>query len=98
MNRHDLQLQRLFEAARENDAALPNEMPVHLANRVMAHWRSGALMEDSWHMVVLLFRRALVCASVVILFTLAWSFDGLADDFENAEAYANYELRTDLMP
>lgn len=98
MNRHDRQLERLFAAAREAISPIHEEMPSHLANRVLAHWRSGGLVEDSWQMVVLLFRRALVCASIVMIFTLAWSFDdGLADD-PNGEAYANYELRADLMP
>lgn len=98
MNRHDLHLQHLFAAARATEPAPAEEMPAHLANRVIAHWRSGGLKDDSWHMMVLLFRRALVCASVVMLFTLAWSFDGLADDLDNDEAYANYELRADVMP
>src|SRR5687767_5577460 len=97
MNRHDLKLQRLFTAAREASPALPEEMPAHLATRILAHWRSGAAKEDSWQMIVLLFRRALVCASVVMLFTLAWSYDGLSDTPESDEAYANYELREDVM-
>lgn len=98
MNRDDIKLQRLFAAARNAGDALPEEMPPHLAIRILAHWRSGALKEDSWQIVVLLFRRALACASIVMLFTLAWSYDGLSDDLDSDEAYANYELRADVMP
>jgi len=97
MNRHDLKLQRLFAAARETSPALPEEMPAHLSTRILADWHSGAAKADSWQMIVLLFRRALVCAGVVMLFTLAWSYDGLSDTPENDEAYANYELREDVM-
>ena len=98
MNRDDLKLEQLFAAARPADDPLPETMPAHLATRILAHWRSGAMKEDSWQMVVLLFRRALACASILMLFTLAWSYDGLSDDVDSDEAYANYELRTDVMP
>jgi len=98
MNRDEMKLERLFAAARVDDSAPAEEMPMYLANRVLAHWRSGAVIDDSWTMLVLAFRRALACAGVVMLFTLAWSYDGLDPMPDNDEAYANYELRADVMP
>jgi hypothetical protein len=94
----DVKLERLFAAAREAAEPLPEEMPGHLATRILAHWRSGMVKDDSWQMLTLVFRRALACAGVVMLFTLAWSYDGLDMTPENDEAYANYELRADVMP
>lgn len=98
MNRDDIKLQRLFAAARSAEPAAAGEMPPYLAGRVIAHWRSGMLKDDSWQTLVTVFRRALVCAGVVMLFTLAWSYDGLDTTPENDEAYANYQLRADVMP
>ena len=98
MNGDDMKLQRLFASARSAEPAPAEEMPPHLAARVLAHWRSGAAKDDPWQMLVLVFRRGLVCASAVMLFSLAWGYDGLDTMPENDEAYANYELRANLMP
>jgi hypothetical protein len=98
MNRDDVKLERLFTSAREARPAPAEQMPAHLATRVLAHWRSGAAKDDPWQMLVLVFRRGLLCASAVMLFSLAWGYDGLDAMPENDEAYANYELRADLMP
>jgi hypothetical protein len=98
MNRDDLKLQRLLAAARDVRPASAEEMPPHLAGRVIAHWRSGRAGDDSWQTLVRVFRRALMCASVIMLFALAWGYDGLDTMPESDEAYANYELRVDVMP
>jgi len=98
MNRDDLKLERLFAAARSAEPAPVEEMPPYLASRVIAHWRAGALKDDPWQMLVLVFRRALLCAGVVMLFTLAWSYDALDATADSDEAYANYQLRADVMP
>jgi hypothetical protein len=98
MNRDDLKLERLFAAAREMRPAADEEtMPPCLANRVLAHWRNGAVKDDGWHVLVLVFRRALALAAVVMLFALAWGRDGLDTTPDSDEAYADYDLRVDLM-
>ena len=98
MNRDDMKLERLFAAARNAQPADDEEtMPPYLANRVLAHWRKGAVKEDAWQVLVLVFRRALALAGVVMLFALAWGRDGLDMTPDNDEAYADYELRVDLM-
>ena len=98
MNRDDSKLDRLFAAARSAEARPVEEMPPYLASRVIAHWRAGTLKDDSWQTVILVFRRALLCAGVVMLFTLAWSYDSLDATPDSDEAYANYQLRADVMP
>ena len=98
MSRDDLKLERLFAASRSAEPAPVEEMPPYLASRVIAHWRAGALKDDSWQMLVLVFRRALLCAGIVMLFTLAWSYDSLDATPDGDEAYANYQLRADVMP
>jgi hypothetical protein len=98
MNRDDIQLQRLFTAARSAEETAAEEMPPFLAARVIANWRAAAAKDDSWQMLVLVFRRALACAGVIMLFALVWSYDGLDMTPDNDEAYANYELRADVMP
>lgn len=97
MNHQDRKLERLFAAARAIEDAPAGEMPPYVAGRVIAHWRAGMLKDDSWQMLVLVFRRALLCAGVVMLFALAWGYDGLDATPENDEAYATYELRANLM-
>ena len=97
MKRDEMRLERLFAAARKAEPR-PAEMPPYLAGRVIAQWRSGAAKDDPWQTLVLVFRRALVCAAVITLFTVAWSYDGLDMTPENPEAYANYQLRADAMP
>ena len=98
MNRDDLKLDRLFAAARPAEPVPADEMPPYVATRVIAHWRAGALKDDSWQILVLVFRRALLCAAVVMLSTLAWSYDASDATPDNDEAYANYQLRADVMP
>ena len=97
MNRDDLKLERLFAAAREAQPIKAEEMPPHLANRVLAHWRARAVADDSWRVLMLVFRRALAVAGVVMLFTLAWGRDSLDTIPDNDEVYADYELRVDMM-
>lgn len=98
MNRDDLKLERLFAAAREAVPAPAEEMPPFLATRVLAHWRDGAWKDESRQMLKLVFRRALACAAVVMLFALVWGYDALDVTPDNDEAYANFELRADVMP
>ncbi|HEY2951406.1 MAG TPA: hypothetical protein VGK40_02420 [Verrucomicrobiae bacterium] len=98
MNEPEVQLNRLFAAARR---APPAEeaaaMPGPLKTRVLAHWRAAAAAEAG-RSLALVFRTALVCAAIVMLVSVAWSFGELTHDPENEVAIANYELREDVMP
>lgn len=98
MNRDDLKLERLFASARETQATgTADPMPPYLANRVLADWRERGGKDDGWRMLVLVFRHALALAGLVMLFALAWGYDGLDPTPDNDEAYADYELRVDVM-
>ena len=98
MNRNDVKLERLFAAARDEQREVREPMPPYLAQRILAHWRTREDINDSWHMLVRLFRRGLACAGVVMLFALAWGHDSLDLTPDNDDVYADYELRADLMP
>lgn len=97
MKECEVQLQRLFAAARQSTPAPEHEaMPGHLRTRVLAHWRSGGLAGDVGRGLALMFRGALACAAAVMLVSIVWSFS--AGETENDVALANFELRTDVMP
>jgi hypothetical protein len=98
MNDSDLKLHRLFAAARSAPPALETgAMPGPLQTRVLAHWRAAAAAEPG-RSLALVFRAALVCAAIVMLVSVAWSFGDLTHDPESDVAIANYELREDVMP
>ncbi|HKQ39644.1 MAG TPA: hypothetical protein VJ063_16325 [Verrucomicrobiae bacterium] len=93
-----MKLERLFAAARDAEpVAADDAIPPHLANRVLAHWRQHVDNDEAWRMLALVFRHALALAGVVMLFALAWGRDALDTTPDNDEAYADYELRVDLM-
>ena len=99
MKEHNVRLNRLFKAARMAPAPDDTEvMPGHLKTRVLAHWRSGAAEGETRRGLAWVFRCALICAGVLMLASVAWSFGELAYDPEDDVAIANYELRADVMP
>jgi hypothetical protein len=93
VNRGKAELERLFEIARR---ARPPEdlepMPGYLKSRVLTHWRRPPVQQST----TLVFRLALACATIVMLGTLAWSYEALTQDTDNEVAIANYELRDEL--
>jgi hypothetical protein len=96
MNERELKLDRLFKAARLAPVEEIGPMPGSLRTRILAHWRSGRSSEHAGHLLVALFRQALMFAAVVMLVSIAWSLSTRVPD--NEEAVANYELRADVMP
>lgn len=98
MRTRDDSLHRLFNAARGVDELPPTPMPERLKTRVLAHWRSGRPAGDAWTGLVLVFRRALICAGIAMTVCVAWSYSELTRVPDNDLAIANYELRTDVMP
>ena len=90
-------LERLFALARAADGEPADEMPGFLEARILAHWRAGAEVADAWSALVTVFRRGLVCAGLVAMLAVAWSFADSSDASLNAEAMANYELQAEAM-
>jgi len=98
MKLHEDRLTRLFKAARRAPpAAEPSDIPGHLATRILAEWRSGAA-EPRGGALALVLRWALMGAAAVMLVSIAWASTGPAEEADNDETVANYELREELMP
>jgi hypothetical protein len=96
--KNEIKLQRLFAAARTAGEAPAGEMPGYLKTRILADWRLGSDIDDTWATLVMVFRRGLVCASVAMVAALAWTFVASSDLSLDEEALANYELRAQVMP
>ena len=98
MKRREVSWQRLFEAAKAAPVATPEPMPGHLKTRILAHWRAGSGAEDSWLMLGVVCRRALLCAALLMALSAAWSYRGMKSNSVSDVAIANYELRASVMP
>ena len=96
MKRLASNVDRLFAAARHAPASEPvGPMPPHLKTRILARWRDGAEeLAGLWLSVF--FRRALLCAALIMTASVAWSV--ATDEPDDEVALANYELRADLLP
>jgi hypothetical protein len=74
----DKQMERLMQAA----AAVPEreigEAPFALEARTLAAWR-GATGRDEGEFMVVWFRRAALCGCILALASVAWGFEGRAD-------------------
>ena len=98
MKRYELIVRRLFKAARTAPERPIDSMPGHVQTRILAHWRTDAQPDDSFLLLGLLFRRALLGAALVMFVCVAWSYHGLTTQPDNEIALVNYELREDLLP
>ena len=96
--KNEAKLQRLFAAARLTGEEPVEDMPEHLKRRILADWRIGSEIDDAWRAIVVVFRRGLVCASLVMLVALAWTYAASENIPMNDEALANFELRAQLLP
>ena len=98
MKRYELRLRRLFKAARTAPERPIDSMPESLQTRILAHWGAGAQPDDSFLLLGLLFRRALLGAALVMFVCIAWSYHGLTTQPDSEIALVNYEVREDLLP
>ena len=94
MTNAETKLRRLFGASRKIQTPV-GPMPAHLKTRVLAHWRSGA-EEFAGLWLSIFFRRALACAAIIMVASVAWSV--ATDEPDDEVALANYELRAELLP
>ena len=97
MKRYEVRLRRLFKGARTAPERPIDPMPGHLQTRILAHWRAEAA-DESFLLLGLLFRRALIGAALVMFVCIAWSYHGLITQPDSEIALVNYELREDLLP
>lgn len=93
----DQSLERLFKAAARAPRPAPEPLPCPLETRVLAEWRSLA-REDEFAWLAGLFRRAVICAGVVMLLSIFWSHREKPNTAAVVVALANYEINTHLPP
>ena len=90
----DPMLQRLLNAAAKAALETPSAPPLGLETRVLAHWRTAEA-----DFLFAFFRRAMVCATVVFLFSATWSLTWPGSDMTADEAIlANYDVQMSLTP
>lgn len=73
MNPIDEKLNRLLKAAAKAPTAGPGEAPLGMATRVLACWRAAA-QPDGGDFLVVWFRRAALCACMLTVAGLVWSY------------------------
>jgi len=84
-------LERLFRAARRRGPEPAAPLPTRLASRILAGWRQES-RSDPWPWLVLIVRRALYGAALVMVVCLVWSYaDRSVPDPD--VALANYEAQ-----
>ena len=97
MNHDEHALSRLLRSARRISASAPEAMPFTLEARILARWRSGMPEEDlAWLAGV--FRRAVICAGVVMILSLGWSQLSAAREVPGATTLTRLEQAIPVEP
>ena len=91
-------LPRLFTIARQAPPERSAPMPAHLPTRVLACWQTSNGQAEPSQALHRLFQRAAVCAALLMLASIAWSYSAAELDEEDDLTLANLELRADVMP
>ena len=97
MNQDEQALRRLLKAASQSPTETPEAMPFALEARILAQWRRGAAEDDSM-LLASLFRRAVVCAGVVMLVSIGWSQFSAAREVPAATTLARLEQVIPVAP
>jgi hypothetical protein len=98
MNHLDQSLQRLFKAAAR--APRPAEsLSANQEARLLAHCRTHPA-EDEIAVFACLFRRAVVCASVLMLLSIAWNYLEREPDMDPpaAASLTGFQVAMDVVP
>ena len=98
MKRVDEQLSRLLRAAAAAREPEIDDPPPYLLRRIVARCRDGTIADAPCLVAALVFRRALVCAFIVMALTVAWAHRQLVEPMPNEVAIAEYETRMTLSP
>jgi hypothetical protein len=88
---------RLADAARQAPLAPPPDVPFGFDTRVLVEWRSPRDGEGilPW---ALLLRGALVCASLIMLLSVAMNYQTLREREPGSVAIADSVLRMSMLP
>jgi membrane glycosyltransferase len=99
MNRDEHRLKRLLKAARKPGREIPPSIPFALEARIIARWRSSAPEEKLELLsMVSLFRRAMVCAVLVMIASVGWSQLSNVHEVPGATALANFVQDIQIIP
>ena len=88
---------RLSAAARRAPEPPAADMPFGFDSRVVAEWRSSGGAEE-WLPWARLLRGALVCASLIMLLSVAMNFHTLKERKPGSVAIADSVLRMSMLP
>jgi hypothetical protein len=97
MKHLDQSLQRLFKAAAQTRRETPEAPSFALEAATLAQWRAAAAHDES-ALLAILFRRAVICASLVMLASIGWSRLGDHEDAASAGVIAHYEIAMEVLP
>jgi hypothetical protein len=95
MKRDEHIFKRLLKAARQSRQETPAAMPFPLESRILAGWRASAPEED-WLRLASFFRRAVICAGLVMVASIGWS--QLSNAREVPVALANLASNIQIVP
>ena len=99
MKELDQQLERLFNSAARAPRNLPSQAPFVVEAKVLAQWRSwpsGA--GDLGHFLLPFLRRAALCAGLLMLVSIAFSYRALLSGENDEAAIANSAVDWTLLP
>ncbi len=88
---------RLADAARQATPGPPPDVPFGFDTRVLAQWRSQREAEETLPWTLLL-RGALVCASLLMLLSVAMNYQSLKEREPGSVAIADSALRMSMLP
>ena len=97
MKRDENILRRLLKAARQSRRGTPISMPFPLEARILAGWRSSAPEKD-WLSLARFFRRAVICAGLVMVASIGWSQLSNVREVPGAMALANLAQDIQIVP
>jgi hypothetical protein len=99
MNSIDQQLEQLLNSAARAPRNLPRETPFRVEAKVLAQWRSrpGGAGEVA-HFLLPLLRRAALCACLLMLVSIAFSYRAITNGENDEAAIANSAVDLTLLP
>ena len=96
MNPLDHSFERLLKAAAKAQKEISEPVPFAVEARVLAQWRA-AEAEDDFAILVILFRRAVIFAIVIMVLSGTWNYFGTKSEASTL-ALASYAIKMQLPP
>jgi hypothetical protein len=99
MNSIDRQLQYLLKAAARAPKTLSGDVPFAVQARVLAQWRSGGMgAGDLGQLLLPLLRRAAICACLLMLVSIAFSYRAILSAENDEVIIANAAMDLTQLP